>query len=194
MASDGGIFTYGDAEFYGSTGSIHLNKPIVGMAATSDGNGYWLVASDGGIFTYGDAQFWGSAGSLTLDQPIVGMAPTPDGNGYWLVAQDAGVFTYGDAQFSGSAQSPLHPPLFPPPLTIPIPPVVTIMNTVPGPQATHAGGLRVAVRRRLARPVRGRVHPAHQPALRRRRRGGGRLRVHQRRALDRLEQTRARPI
>jgi hypothetical protein len=37
-----------------------LNKPIVGMAATPDGMGYWLVASDGGIFAYGDAGFFGS--------------------------------------------------------------------------------------------------------------------------------------
>ena len=61
MASDGGIFSFGDAQFYGSTGDIHLNQPIVGMAATPDGGGYWLVASDGGIFAYGDAAFSGSA-------------------------------------------------------------------------------------------------------------------------------------
>jgi hypothetical protein len=34
--------------------------PIVGMAATPTGKGYWLVASDGGIFTFGDAVFFGS--------------------------------------------------------------------------------------------------------------------------------------
>ena len=102
VASDGGIFTYGDAQFYGSTGDIRLNQPIVGMAATPDGKGYWLVASDGGIFTYGDAQFYGSAGDMHLNQPIVGMAATPDGQGYWLVASDGGIFTYGDAQFYGS--------------------------------------------------------------------------------------------
>ena len=28
----GGIFAFGDAVFFGSTGSITLNKPIVGMA------------------------------------------------------------------------------------------------------------------------------------------------------------------
>ena len=144
VASDGGIFAYGDAQFYGSTGAIRLNKPIVGMAATPTGAGYWLVASDGGIFSYGDAQFYGSTGGLVLNQPIVGMAATPDGGGYWLVAQDAGVFTYGDAQFSGSAQSPLHPPLFPANLSNPIPAAVTIMNEATGPQATHAGGMRVA--------------------------------------------------
>ena len=33
VASDGGIFTYGSTLFYGSTGSIHLNKPIVGMSS-----------------------------------------------------------------------------------------------------------------------------------------------------------------
>ena len=33
MASDGGIFNYGDANFFGSTGSIVLNKPIVGMSS-----------------------------------------------------------------------------------------------------------------------------------------------------------------
>jgi Bacterial Ig-like domain (group 1)/Invasin, domain 3 len=60
VASDGGIFNYGDAAFYGSTGAIPLNKPVVGMAATPDGRGYWLVASDGGIFNYGDAAFYGS--------------------------------------------------------------------------------------------------------------------------------------
>ncbi len=74
VASDGGIFAYGDAAFFGSTGSLTLNKPVVGMAATPDGKGYWLVASDGGIFAYGDAAFYGSTGSMTLNKPIVGMA------------------------------------------------------------------------------------------------------------------------
>ena len=34
-----------------------LNAPIVGIAATPDGRGYWLVAADGGVFTFGDAAF-----------------------------------------------------------------------------------------------------------------------------------------
>jgi hypothetical protein len=101
-ASDGGIFSFGDATFHGSAGAIALNRPVVGMAATSGGGGYWLVASDGGIFTYGDAAFFGSAGDIALNKPIVGMAATNDGGGYWLVASDGGIFTYGDAQFYGS--------------------------------------------------------------------------------------------
>jgi hypothetical protein len=102
VGSDGGIFAYGGAGFFGSTGGMALNKPIVGMASTPDGNGYWLVASDGGIFAFGDAQFFGSTGGLKLNKPIVGMAATPDGNGYWLVASDGGIFAFGDATFFGS--------------------------------------------------------------------------------------------
>jgi hypothetical protein len=33
VAADGGVFTFGDAAFFGSTGGIHLNRPIVGIAA-----------------------------------------------------------------------------------------------------------------------------------------------------------------
>ncbi len=105
VASDGGIFTFGDAKFFGSMGGLHLDKPVVGMAPTSDGQGYWLDASDGGIFTFGDAKFFGSTGGTPLNKPMVGMAPTPDGGGYWLVASDGGIFAYGDAQFYGSTGS-----------------------------------------------------------------------------------------
>ena len=77
VASDGGVFSFGDAAFHGSTGAITLNKPIVGLAPTPDGAGYWLVASDGGVFSFGDAAFHGSTGAISLNKPIVGLAPTP---------------------------------------------------------------------------------------------------------------------
>jgi hypothetical protein len=32
VATDGGIFAFGDAGFFGSTGAIKLNQPMVGMA------------------------------------------------------------------------------------------------------------------------------------------------------------------
>ena len=101
-ASDGGIFTYGDAGFFGSTGDIVLNRPIVTMSATPTRAGYWLAASDGGIFTFGDAGFFGSTGDIVLNKPVVGMVPTRSGLGYWLVASDGGVFAFGDAVFYGS--------------------------------------------------------------------------------------------
>jgi hypothetical protein len=93
VGSDGGIFSFGDAGFHGSSGGLKLNAPVVGMAATTDSGGYWLVASDGGIFNYGDASFYGSTGALALNAPIVGTAATPEGKGYWLVASDGGIFS-----------------------------------------------------------------------------------------------------
>jgi hypothetical protein len=101
-ATDGGVFAFGDATFFGSMADRALNRPIVGIASTSDGQGYWLVASDGGVFAFGDAGFYGSMGGRVLNRPIVGMASTPDGKGYWLVASDGGVFAFGDAAFRGS--------------------------------------------------------------------------------------------
>ena len=66
VASDGGIFSFGDARFYGSTGAIALNKPVVGMSSTR-GHGYWFVAADGGMFSFGDAQFYGSMPQVFAD-------------------------------------------------------------------------------------------------------------------------------
>ena len=102
VASDGGVFAFGDARFFGSTGSTRLNQPIVGMAATPSGNGYWMVAGDGGIFSFGDARFFGSTGAIRLNRPVVGMAASASGSGYRLVASDGGVFAFGDAGFYGS--------------------------------------------------------------------------------------------
>jgi Calx-beta domain len=111
-AADGGVFSFGDARFFGSTGDLSLNQPIVGMAATPSRNGYWLVAADGGVFCFGDAGFYGSTGSMALNHPIVAMTTTPAGHGYWLVAADGGVFSFGDAGFYGSAGSiPLRHPI-----------------------------------------------------------------------------------
>jgi hypothetical protein len=74
VASDGGVFSFGDAMFHGSEGGAHLSAPVVGEAATPDGKGYWLVAADGGVFSFGDAAFYGSEGGAQLRGPVVGLA------------------------------------------------------------------------------------------------------------------------
>ena len=103
VASDGGVFSFGDASFRGGLGHLRLNKPITAATASVDGGGYLLAASDGGVFAFGTARFVGSLGSTPLNQPIVAIAQTPTGNGYWLAAADGGVFSFGDASFYGSA-------------------------------------------------------------------------------------------
>jgi hypothetical protein len=124
VAADGGVFTFGSAGFYGSTGGIKLNSPIVGMVPTQDQGGYWLVAADGGVFSFGDASFFGSAGGTPITHPFVGMAATPyvpgasgapaspAGLGYWLVSSNGAILNFGDAGNFGSAiNTPLNKPI-----------------------------------------------------------------------------------
>ena len=95
----------------GDLSAASPNLPVVAVASTADGGGYWLVASDGGVFSYGDAAFHGSTGGLTLARPIVGMAADAATGGYWLVASDGGVFAF-DAPFDGSqGGQPLNQPI-----------------------------------------------------------------------------------
>ena len=72
------------------------------MAATPDGQGYWLVAADGGVFAFGDATFAGSMGGRHLDAPVVSIGVPADGGGYWEFASDGGVFAFGSATFAGA--------------------------------------------------------------------------------------------
>jgi hypothetical protein len=113
VGSDGGIFSFGSAQFYGSMGATHLQRPVVGIVSTRDRGGYWLDASDGGVFSFGDAQFYGSIPGLSLhpagsglpnslNAPIVGMVPSHDQGGYFMMGSDGGVFAFGDAHFAGS--------------------------------------------------------------------------------------------
>ena len=111
----GGLTSFGNDNYLAYLDGAQYyepNAPIVGMRATPDGGGYWMVGSDGGVFASGDAGFYGSTGNLHLNKPVVGMAATPDGGGYWFVASDGGIFAYGDAQFYGSmGGKPLNKPI-----------------------------------------------------------------------------------
>lgn len=127
--ADGGVFTFGEAPFYGSMGGRPLAAPVVGIAASPGDQGYWLVASDGGVFAFGDAGFFGSMAGRPLNAPIVQMAVTPTGQGYWPVGADGGVFAFGDARFYGSmAGRPLNEP------------IVSITSTTDGSGYYEAGG------------------------------------------------------
>ena len=101
VASDGGIFAFGDATFRGSLGGAPLSQPIVAVAADPDGSGYWLVGSDGGIFSFG-APFLGSLEGKSLSAPVVGISPWPEGEGYLLLGEDSAVYAFGDARYLGA--------------------------------------------------------------------------------------------
>jgi hypothetical protein len=102
VAQDGGIFSFGNVPFHGSTGSLKLNQPVFDMAPTAGDKGYWLVAKDGGIFSFGDAEgkFYGSAVG-TATGTVIGMGSTPTFNGYWIADSAGGVYPFGDARALG---------------------------------------------------------------------------------------------
>ena len=109
VAQDGGVFSFGNAPFYGSMGGKPLNAPMVSMALDPASGGYWEVGADGGVFSF-NAPFYGSMGGKPLNAPMVSIDPLPigsgnPGGGYWEAAQDGGVFSFGNAPFYGSAVS-----------------------------------------------------------------------------------------
>ena len=80
------VMAFGAAAGVPGAGSVTaLPGPTVGMAATPDGNGYWVVTAGGQVTAEGDATNYGSLSGVTLNAPILGMAATSDGGGYWLV-------------------------------------------------------------------------------------------------------------
>ncbi len=111
-ASDGDrrpplVSAVGHEAVIGDPAGLNLAAPLISLAPTPSGNGYWIAAADGGIFAYGDAPFLGSIPQVlppgaALAAPIVAFTPTPSGNGYWLTAADGGIFAFGDAPFLGS--------------------------------------------------------------------------------------------
>lgn len=115
-AADGGVFSYGNAHFFGSLASIRLVQPVVGIASAPAADGYWLAAGDGGVFNFGNAAFHGSWGGRPLNAPIVGLAATPTGSGYWLVAADRPASPAGQpaGRQPGDRQDPAGPLRRPP--------------------------------------------------------------------------------
>jgi hypothetical protein len=60
VAEDGGVFTFGDAAYFGSLAGRALWGHITSVITTPDGGGYYLLGCDGGVFAFGNAVFRGS--------------------------------------------------------------------------------------------------------------------------------------
>lgn len=59
VGADGGVESFGDADFHGSMGGKHITAPVTDGAVTPTGNGYWLLGGDGAVYAFGDADFYG---------------------------------------------------------------------------------------------------------------------------------------
>ncbi|HWD24373.1 MAG TPA: kelch repeat-containing protein, partial [Acidimicrobiales bacterium] len=99
----GTVYSYGTAPAIASQVAVNAkNRPVVGIATSPTGTGYYLATALGNVYNEGGATFYGSAAKVKLSAPISGIAVTPDGGGYWLVAKDGTVYPFGDAaSYSG---------------------------------------------------------------------------------------------
>ena len=79
--SDGGVFAFGTAHFYGSLAGKHLAAPITGIVPTPDDKGYWLTGRDGAVYAFGDATSMGSMAGQALAAPVIGIAATHPAGG-----------------------------------------------------------------------------------------------------------------
>lgn len=102
----GELLAWGDAKFYGDLSHVGIESPILAVAATPSGEGYWLMEAGGRMHPFGDAPSLGSP-TLPADEYAIGLAATPTGKGYWQVTQTGAVYATGDAGFFGSAAGTL---------------------------------------------------------------------------------------
>jgi hypothetical protein len=77
-ASDGGVFTFGDARFFGSAvppGPVMHS--VVGIAPTPSGHGYWLATTTGAVFAFGDTPAIAACVEGCATNAVVAIARTP---------------------------------------------------------------------------------------------------------------------
>ncbi len=94
---DGAVVALGGAPALGSAPTRQAD--VVGIAATADGNGYWLATASGRVLHFGDAGTFAGPQAMTT---VVGIAAGPAGRGYWLLDSAGNVYPYG-APFHGEA-------------------------------------------------------------------------------------------
>ena len=114
LSSDGGIFTFGNASFFGAVPEKPpeqwAGEQIVSFAPDADGAGYVVVAGSGKAWWFNFPErpqlpevLRAAFGSSKLNSPVVAVMTRSCG-GYLMVANDGGVFAtpMSDCGFQGS--------------------------------------------------------------------------------------------
>jgi hypothetical protein len=100
VASDGGVFAFGDAHFAGSCPGIGgCSGQTVAVVPDATGNGYWVVTKEGAVYGFGDARYLGAPGPQS--SPITSAVAAPGGHGYYVIDGAGQVFAYGNATWLG---------------------------------------------------------------------------------------------
>ena len=108
VASDGGVFAFGDARFAGSCPGVGgCAGAAVAVLPDASGNGYWLITQTGNVYAFGDTPCFGAPG--TQGAPVTSAVRTPDGGGYYILLANGTVYAYGDAVALGGPVGSLGP-------------------------------------------------------------------------------------
>ncbi|MHB8436375.1 MAG: hypothetical protein ACYDC0_10940 [Acidimicrobiales bacterium] len=99
MSTNGSVFHFGQAQYFGQEYGKTLPGPIVAAAPDNFLEGYWMATSKGNVYPFGSSRFYGSLRGKQLPKPVVGMASTTSSLGYWLVLASGGVYNFGDAHW-----------------------------------------------------------------------------------------------
>ena len=98
VARDGGIFSFGNAPFYGSLPGIGLHvTDVVGMAPTPTKKGYWIAERNGQVHAFGDAKSFGNYApkpEFSCDHPVA-IFSNPQQQGYRLVLESGAAISFG---------------------------------------------------------------------------------------------------
>jgi hypothetical protein len=94
----GNVYRSSGAGWFGSAAAGHAQTPIVGMAATADGRGYWMVSRAGRVYAFGDAT---KVRAASPARSVVGIVANPRG-GYWLFTTSGNVYRGAGAGWFGS--------------------------------------------------------------------------------------------
>jgi hypothetical protein len=98
----GGIYSFGDALYYGNLIDHGYPGPGVGIAATPDGHGYNILTGPGAIYSFGNANYFGNLLDHHYPGPATALSYTPSGGGYAILNQGGGIYTFGDALYFGN--------------------------------------------------------------------------------------------
>jgi hypothetical protein len=109
LTSFGGIYTFGQAKYFGNLIDHGYSGPATGLSAMPDGGGYAILTSYGALYTFGDARYYGNLLDHHYPGRAIALSYTPTGNGYVILTDAGTLYTFGDAQYYGNLVDHRYP-------------------------------------------------------------------------------------